>query len=222
MQRKIRLVVFDLDGTLTTVDSLWKYLHDVLGTWDRGSIAAQKYRNGEITYKDWARADVQCWTGVPVPTIIEALSRIPYSNGARGVFGHLQHHQIKTAIISAGLSILGDKVAADLGADFAIANDLMIANGVLTGEIDVRVSVTNKGRIIEDLARKLSIQLDEVALVGDRVNDLPLESCLKIAYKPKDDLAREKADVIIEDDDLIRILPFLGLNRSFSVRGTLN
>jgi phosphoserine phosphatase len=209
MQRNIRLVVFDLDGTLTTVDSLWEYLHDALGTWDRGRIAAQKYRNGEISYKDWASADVQCWTGVPATTIREALSRIPYSNGARSVFGHLQQHQIRTAIISAGLSILGDRVAADLGADFAVANDLMIANGVLTGGIDVRVSLTNKGQIIEDIAKKLSIQLDEIALVGDRVNDLPLESCLKIAYKPKDNLAREKADVIIEDDDLSRILPFL-------------
>jgi len=48
-----------------------------------------------------------------------------------------------------------------------------------------------------------------VALVGDRANDLPLGDCLRIAFNPKDELAKERADVIIEDDDLSRILPYL-------------
>jgi hypothetical protein len=33
--------------------------------------------------------------------------------------------------------------------------------------------------------------------------------CFKIAFDPKDELARKRADVIIEDDDLSRILPYL-------------
>lgn len=45
--------------------------------------------------------------------------------------------------------------------------------------------------------------------MGDSAYDLPLDDCLKIAYKPQDDLARSKADVIIEDDDLSRVLPYL-------------
>lgn len=207
--RRIRLVVFDLDGTLTTVDSLWKYLHDAFGTWDNGRVAEQRYRKGEISYQDWAETDARCWTGMPWYTLSKVLDQIPYSKGARDVFEHLRTKQIKTAIVSAGLSILAEKVARELGADLAVSNDLEIIDGILTGGIKVKVSVTEKEKVIKDIATQLAIPLEEIALIGDRANDLPLDSSLKIAYKPKDAASRSRADVIIDDDDLSRILDFL-------------
>ena len=209
MGRTIRLVVFDLDGTLTPVDSLWRYLHDAFGTWEKGRIAALRYRRGEISYTEWAEADARCWTGISLVTLSEVLEKIPYQNGVRIVFDHLKHNSVKTAIVSAGLSVLADKFARELNADFAEANDLEVNDGALTGRIRVKVSVTEKGKIVQEIAAKARIRIEEVALVGDRANDLPLDACLRIAFKPKDGLARERADVIIEDDDLSRILPFL-------------
>jgi phosphoserine phosphatase len=212
MRKTIRLVVFDLDGTLTPVDSLWKYLHDAFGTWEKGRIAAERYRKGEISYTDWAEADARCWTGVSLVTLSEVLGKIPYRNGVRTVVDHLKHNSVKTAIVSAGLSVLADKFARELNADFAEANDLEVNDGALTGGIRVKVSVTEKGKVIQEIAAKTRISMEEVALVGDRANDLPLDACLRIAFDPKDELAREKADVIIEDDDLSRILPYLHLS----------
>jgi phosphoserine phosphatase len=209
VNRNIRLVVFDLDGTLTPVDSLWRYLHEAFGTWDFGKIAAQKYRRGEITYKEWAETDAGYWAGAPLSEVKEILERIPYRRGAREVFQELKQRKVKTAILSAGLSLLADKAASDLGADFAIANELQSNDGRLTGGIIVRVGVSDKKRIIEQLAAKLQVLLSEVALVGDRAFDLPHPECLRIAFKPKDDIARQEADFIVEDDDLSRILPYL-------------
>lgn len=209
MNRNIRLVVFDLDGTLTPVDSLWRYLHEAFGTWDLGKMAAQKYRRGEITYKEWAETDAGYWAGAPLSEVKEILERIPYRRGAREVFQELKQRKVKTAILSAGLSLLAEKVASDLGADFAIANELQSNDGRLTGGIIVRVGVSDKKRIIEQLAAKLQVLLSEVALVGDRAFDLPHPECLRIAFKPKDDIARQEADFIVEDDDLSRILPYL-------------
>ena len=193
MSRQIRLVVFDLDGTLTTVDSLWKYLHDAFGTWDNGRVAEQRYRRGEISYKEWAETDARCWTGIPLETLLKALGQIPYSKGAEEVFKHLRAKHVKTAIVSAGLSILADKAARELGADLAISNELEILDGVLTGGIKVKVSVAEKAKIVKDIATQFAIPLQEIALIGDRANDLPLDDCLKIAYKPKDDAARSRA-----------------------------
>jgi phosphoserine phosphatase len=209
-RRTIRLVVFDLDGTLTPVDSLWRYLHDAFGTWEKGRIAAERYRNGEISYKEWAETDARCWAGVSLDTLSSILEEIPTRKGARTVFTHLKHNSVKTAIVSAGLSILTDKVARELEADFAESNDLDIDEGALTGGIRVKVAVTEKAKIIQDIASRAGIHIEQVALVGDQANDLPLDSCLKIAFNPKDELARKKADIIIEDDDLGRILQFLG------------
>ena len=209
MRSQIRLVVFDLDGTLTPVDSLWRYLHDAFGTWERGRIAAQRYRKGEISYTEWAEADARCWTGISVVAISEVLEKISYRNGVRKVFDQLRRNSVKTAIVSAGLSVLADKSARELEADFVEANDLEVNDGVLTGGIRVRVSVTEKGKIIQEIAAKAFVKMEEVAVVGDRANDLPLDDCLKIAFNPKDELARKRADVIVEDDDLSRILPYL-------------
>jgi len=211
MRGTIRLVVFDLDGTLTPVDSLWKYLHDAFGTWERGRQAAHRFLKGEISYTQWAEADASCWAGISTVILSEVIDKVPYRRGVRQVFEYLRDHSVKTAIVSAGLSVLANKSARELGADFVEANDLEVSEGALTGGIRVRVSVTDKGKTIQEIAAKAFVSVENVAVVGDRANDLPLDNCLKIAFNPKDELARRRADVIIEDDDLSRILPYLNL-----------
>jgi phosphoserine phosphatase len=209
LNRKIRLVVFDLDGTLTPVDSLWRYLHEELGTWGQGKIAAQKYRRGEISYREWAETDAKCWAGVPLSRITSTLERIPYREGVREVFRSLHENGFKIAIISAGLSVFVDKVAKELGADVALSNVLEEDDGCLTGRINVRVSVDEKRILVEQIASRLGIELSQVALIGDRTFDLSPSECFKIAYKPKDDAARREANVVVEDNDLSRILHYL-------------
>ncbi|MGA2461255.1 MAG: HAD-IB family phosphatase [Candidatus Bathyarchaeia archaeon] len=209
MNRRIRLVVFDLDGTLTPVDSLWSYLHEAFGTWDYGKLAAQKYRRGEISYKEWAETDSQYWAGAPLTQVMQVLEKIPYRKGAEQVFQDLKRGNVKTAIVSAGLSLLTDKAGRDLGADLTLSNELQTNDGRLTGGIVVKVGVNEKREIIERIAIQLKVPLAEVALVGDRANDLMNPECLKIAFKPKDENARQVADIIIEDDDLSKILPYL-------------
>jgi phosphoserine phosphatase len=207
--RRIRLVVFDLDGTLTPVDSLWRFLHEEFGTWSKGKVAAQSYRQGRISYKEWAETDAKNWAGSSLSKINEALERIPYRKGAREVFRVLRENNVKTAIISAGLSLLADKAAKELGADLTLSNELETDDGRLTGEIRVKVAVNEKSRIIERLAAQLSVPLREVALIGDRAFDLSQPECLKIAFNPKDEVAKRQADVVIEADDISRILQYL-------------
>ena len=208
MNRRIRRVVFDLDGTLTPVVSLWRYLHDAFGTWSQGATAAQKYRRGEISYTEWAETDAKYWAGTSLVQLQEVLDQIPYYNGVKAVFTALKERGVKTAIVSAGLSILTDKIAKEVGADVAVSNELGMNDGTLTGEIKVKVAVDQKGKIIEEIANQFSIPINEVALVGDRANDLCIPKCLRIAFKPKDELAR-KADFVVEDDDLSRVLQYL-------------
>lgn len=208
MGRKIRLVVFDLDGTLTPIVSLWRYLHDAFGTWGQGVVAAKRYKRGEISYTEWAETDAKYWAGLSLSELQHVLDRIPYQEGAREVFRVLKERGVKTAVVSAGLSILADKVAKELGADIAVANELRTNNGTLTGEIAVKVAVNEKRKIIEQVASKFRIPMNEVALVGDRGDDLCVGECLRIAFKPKDEGARG-ADFVVEDDDLSRILQYL-------------
>ena len=208
MSRNIRLVVFDLDGTLTTVDSLWEYLHRAFGTWDRGKVMARKYRGGEITYQQWAEADAACWAGISLSEVDRALKDVAYREGAKEVFQELREREVRTAIVSAGLSLLADRAAKDLGADSAYSNELEANDGHLTGRITVKVAVNNKREVIEQITSQLGLSLRQVALVGDRSFDLSHPECLKIAFKPKDSKARQEADAVVEDD-LPRILQYL-------------
>ena len=203
------MVVFDLDGTLTPVDSLWKYLHDEFGTWEHGRITAKRYERGEISYKEWAETDAGYWAGASLSRITAALDRIPYRPGAHEVFRALRERSVKIAIISAGLSILADKAARELGADISLSNELETNDGRLTGGIIVKVAVNDKAQLVEQIAREAGIPLSQVALIGDRSFDLSPADCLKIAYKPKDDIARQRADYVVEDDDLSRLLQYL-------------
>jgi phosphoserine phosphatase len=209
VRRLIRLVVFDLDGTLTKVDSLWRYLHEAFGTWEYGRATAQRYRNGEISYKEWAETDARFWAGAPLPKVKSIIGGVRYREGAEEVFSDLRKRGVKIVILSAGLSLLAEKAASDLGADLAIANELRTNDGRLTGEIDVKVAVNDKERIVRQIAATLNIPLRKVALVGDRGFDLANDECLRIAFMPKDEAARREADYIVEDGDLRAILQYL-------------
>ena len=209
MNRNIQLVIFDLDGTLTPVDSLWRYLHDAFGTWDQGKAAALRYKRGEISYKEWAETDAGCWIGESVSDVMRVLERIPYREGTREVFEELRHRQVKTAILSAGLSVLANRTAKELGADMAVSNELETNDGRLTGGIRVKVAVNNKKEIIDQIAAQLNVPIRSVALVGDQAFDLSHTECLRIAFRPKNETARHEADFIVEEDNLTRILQYL-------------
>ena len=191
------------------MDSLWRYLHEAFGTWERGKITAESYRNGEISYRQWAEADAQNWAGATVLKVKSILDGVPYREGAKEVFDELRRRGVKIVILSAGLSVLAEKAARELGADLAIANELRTDDGRLTGEIEVKVAVDSKEEIVREIASSFGVPLQEVALVGDRGFDLANPECLKIAFLPKDDAARFEAHHVIETTDLRAILQYL-------------
>jgi 3-deoxy-D-manno-octulosonate 8-phosphate phosphatase KdsC-like HAD superfamily phosphatase len=73
----------------------------------------------------------------------------------------------------------------------------------------VKVAVNEKKQIVKQIAMQMSVSLNEVALIGDQAFDLAQPECLRIAFKPKDDAARQQADVVIDEEDLSRILQYV-------------
>lgn len=202
----LKAAIFDLDGTLTDTRSIWQHLHDKFGTSDTGRRTAEMYRNGLIDYERWARLDAACWRNVPLSDLLSALNDIRYTAGARETMEQLRNHGIRTGIVSAGLSVLADKAKIDLTADLAISNELKVEDGVLTGDVVVRVGPGNKTSVIEEAAWLLGADLQETVVVGDNVFDIPEGAGLKIAFKPVTPQTRTAADVVVEDDDIRAIV----------------
>jgi phosphoserine phosphatase len=200
--RQFRAAIFDLDGTLTDIRSSWQYLHQRFGTLDLGRRTAEMYHDGRIDYVEWARLDAACWKGVSLADLLPALNEIRYTPGAPELMEQLRNHGIRTGIVSAGLSILADRAKVDLNADLVISNELKVSNGVLTGEVFVRVGPDNKEAVIEEAAWLLGADMQETIVVGDNLFDLPRSAGLKIAFKPVTVQARAAADIVVEDDDI--------------------
>ena len=208
----IKLVFFDMDGVLLDTVSSWRYIHEYFGTTNKRAILP--YLRGDIDYLEFIRWDVSLWKkngkSVKLTTIQNILYSIPFIKGVNDCISYLKKHEIKTAIVSAGLDILAEKVAKDVGIDYTYANEIKVGNdGRLTGEGVLHVELTHKDKNVKDLAQELYLSLHECAAVGNSCFDIPmLEVCgLGIAFNPEDTCIAESADMVIEGKDISKLIP---------------
>ena len=208
-QKRTRLAIFDLDGTLTPIESTWRYLHEALGTWNLGKVTAEQYWSGLIDYESWARLDAEAWRGVDLSRVEQILGEIPYREGVHDTIARLKSIGIEAGIVSAGLSLLADRAARDLGIGLVAANRLLHRDGKLTGEVDVEVSLENKLTAMCRMADQLEVTLKDCVAVGDTVYDLPSQIGLRIAFNPRDNGSWQVADAVVCKNDLRAILDYL-------------
>ncbi len=209
--KKLRLVVFDVDGTLTKVVSSWQFLHERLGTWDKGKQYAEQFFRGVITYEDWARLDASLWRGLKIGRVRQIVDSIPYTNGAQDVIATLRGNGFKVVLLSAGLSLVTERIEREIRLDGSLANELKVENGLLTGEVKVNVSVDNKDTVLLRMLKKFNLGIDECAAVGDDETLIPLfeEVSISIAFNPRSWVVEEKADIVVKSDDLREVLSYL-------------
>jgi len=209
--KKLKLVVFDVDGTLIKVESSWKVLNRELGTWDRERKYAKQFFKGFITYEDWARLNVSLWGGLPLERVLRIANDIPYTDGARDTITTLRRKGLVVVLLSAGLSIVTDRIRHEIGVDDSLANELVVKEGFLTGEVKVNVSFHNKDEVLDGILKKFGATPDECAAVGDDETLIPLfeKVGLGIAFNPRKKVVENHADVVVKGNDLRQVLPHL-------------
>ncbi len=211
-RNNLKLVFFDMDGVLLDTVSSWRYIHEYFGTTNERSI--MPYLRGEIDYLEFIRRDVSLWKtngkAVKKTTIEKILYSIPTIKGVKDCISFLKKHEVQTAIVSAGLDILAEKVATDVGIDYTFANEVKVdSDGRLTGEGVLHVELMHKDKNVKDLVEKLHLPLEACAAVGNSCFDIPmLEICgLGIAFNPEDACVAQHADIFIEGKDLSQLIP---------------
>jgi phosphoserine phosphatase len=207
----IKLVVFDVDGTLTRNKSIWFKIHELFGTTVEGKMYYDQYFAGEISYDQWADYDAALWKDKPVETVMETVRAAELVPGAEDTISVLKENGIETAILSGGLDLMADYIGHRLGIDYVLTNKLHQRNGLLTGTVENLVAWGDKARVIQKINDHFRVSLEDTAFIGDGRNDVSVFEVvgLSIAFNPEDQEVADAADVVIREDDLRSILPFI-------------
>ncbi|MDY0269441.1 phosphoserine phosphatase SerB [Trichloromonas sp.] len=212
-RRAKRLVVLDMDSTLIQIEVIDE-LARVAGVGEQVAEITERAMNGELDFPGALRERVALLKGLKAEALEQVYRNIPLTPGARNLVTILKRLGFKTAVISGGFQFFTDRLKADLGLDYAYANGLEIVDGIVTGEVaGTIVDGARKAQLLEEIAGKEGITLDQTIAIGDGANDLPMlgRAGLGIAFNAKARV-REQADFHINQQNLDSILYLLGLS----------
>ncbi|HDN75646.1 MAG TPA: HAD family hydrolase, partial [Acidilobales archaeon] len=179
-KEKLGVVAFDMDGVLVKCKSSWEYLHESVGS----AQIVQQYRyrdmfvRGQISYIEWMKRDLEAILQVKKGKIgkkeIEYIfSKVEIEDYAQEVVSFIKSLGILTAIVSAGIDVLAERVARELGIDIVYANKLLFdETGYLRPNGIGVVNPLKKDVILMDISRQHKVPLNKFMFVGDSEWDL--------------------------------------------------
>ena len=207
-RRSKRLVVFDMDSTLIRIEVIDE-LARAHGVYDEVAAITATAMAGHMPYEESLRLRVAKLAGLPVSEIQKIVADLPLTEGAEDLL-----RVLKAAVISGGFSIAADALRMRLGLDYAFSNVLDVKDGKLTGRVhEPIVGPQRKADLLDALAQREGIPLDQTIAVGDGANDLLMleKAGLGIAFHAKAKL-KDAADTSLSNGGLDRVLYLLGLN----------
>jgi phosphoserine phosphatase len=208
--KNLKLVVSDVDGTLMNAHS-WQFLHKALGTWNKGQRYHEMFFRGRITYEEWARLDASLWRSLPLQRVKRIISTMPYTYGAKETISVLREKGFRVFLLSAGLSLVTERINEEIEVDGCLANDLIVRNGLLTGDVKVNVSFYSKDKVLRKMLSSWDLKMEDCISIGDDPTLIPLfkKVGLSIAFNPVDKNVERHADIVVKSKDLRCILPYI-------------
>ncbi len=204
------LVVFDVDSTLIE-DEVIELLADAAGRRKEVAEVTERAMAGELDFAESLIQRVATLEGLSAAVVAEVQSRITITNGVPETIEKIQAAGGKVGAVSGGFIQLLEPLAEKLNLDFWRANTLEIVDEKLTGKV--------VGEIIDRSAKAKALAewstasgLTNTVAVGDGANDLEMlaDARIGVAFNAKQ-IVREKADQIIEGNDMRKLLQILGL-----------
>jgi phosphoserine phosphatase len=196
-------------------------LADFVGLKAEIAAVTQQAMRGEIAFAPALRARVALLAGLPLATIDTILSeRIHAARGGPTLVATMRAHGAHTVLVSGGFSLFTRRIAAALGFDEERANELLVRDGRLVGEVaEPILGGEAKAAALREVAGRLGLAASETLAIGDGANDLGmiLAAGLGVAVHAKP-LVAETAPARLDHADLTGLLYLQGYGSSDFVR----
>ena len=210
---KSRLVVFDVEGVLIPRN---RFVFEVGKT--LGFVGLVKmlffgflYEAGILNLESTLKRIYKEMRGINIETLMFIFSKIPATPYLQTFFCQLKARNCKIALISSGIpTVIVQKLAATLGADYSYGVEIEVAENKLTGAIwGDAITRRGKYKILQEILKQENLPLKDCIVVADDRNNrcIFLPEILKIGFDP-DFIIRVKADRVV-NGKLTGILPIL-------------
>jgi phosphoserine phosphatase len=213
--RRKKLFLADMDSTMIGQECVDE-LADFVGLKAHVAAITERAMRGEIEFEPALRERVALLKDLPVGVIDEVLrDRITMTPGGRELVMTMRANGAWTCLVSGGFTLFTNAVAAKLGFQENRANELIVRDGKLTGEVKQPIlGRAEKLATLVDLKESFDLDDIDALVVGDGANDLAMIQAagLGVAYHAKPAVAAA-ASVRLDHGDLTALLYAQGYKR---------
>jgi len=209
---RYKLIMFDMDGTLIKDRGIFKIAEKM--NFKNELLKLFSYKGSDFYNKSIEIAKLT--KGMQKKELLNIFRNIPFQDDLEDVIKIIKEKKIITAIATDSYLFLANDIKDRLSFDYAFANNLIINNGIITGELEIhnknlirdtyngKIYSICKSHVLEQLCKKLNIRIKESIAVGDGKVDISMikKAGLGIAFNASIEV-QKNADVVTNDMKII-------------------
>jgi phosphoserine phosphatase len=205
--------VLDVDSTLIQQEVI-DMLADFAGVMPKVKAITELAMSGELDFKQSLEQRVGLLEGLSEEIFNQLRPEIALTPGVAELISAVHAHGGKIGAVSGGFSQILAPLAAEIGLDYWMANNLEVVDGKLTGRVTGPIiDAEAKASALKNWARDAGISTENTIAIGDGANDIQMlqSAGYAVAFRPKPVL-RQYANLVIEENSLLSLVEKLGLS----------